>query len=443
MQEITAAPIARYSYVPAAHASSSSIHKAKPTLFVASHNCVIVNCLRPPLAGIRVLDLTTVVAGPTASMILADLGADVIKIERIDGGDDARHMGPHLGEWGAFFVAINRGKRSIAVDITKPAGRDLVLRLASTADVFLENFRGGKIAALGLDEQVLRAQNPRIIYGSLTAYGARGPDTLKPGYDALIQGRTGIVSVTGAGPDSPTRAGVSVIDMGAGMWMATGILTALLEREKSGVGQRVDASLFQTGIMAMAYFLVYRQFLHRDPVPQGSTHAAFAPYNAFETADGRIMIGCSNDRLFRRLCTALDRMDLFNDPRFASNVLRVQNRAALEGGLATMFHDKPDAHWIALLDAHDVPICPIQNTGEVLADPQLAALGQLHELNLTGNSDTPIAVPHLPFELSETPTSIAGPPPQHSEHARDILTEAGYSESEIDDLVQRGVCKLP
>jgi crotonobetainyl-CoA:carnitine CoA-transferase CaiB-like acyl-CoA transferase len=410
---------------------------------VVFHNCDTFNCLPPPLTGIRVIDLSTVVAGPTASMILADLGADVIKVERIDGGDDARHMGPHLGDWGAFFIAVNRGKRSIAADITKPAGRELVLRLARSADVFLENFRGGKIAALGLDEPAVRAQNPRVIYASLSAYGARGPDALKPGYDALIQGRTGIVSVTGSGPDSPTRAGVSVIDAGAGMWMATGILAALIERGKSGVGQRVDASLFQTGIMAMAYYLVYRQFLGRDPLPQGSTHAAFAPYCAFETADGRMMIGCSNDRLFRRLCTALNREDWFSDARFASNILRVHNRAELEGGLQTLFKEKSTAHWTALLDAHDVPVSPIQNTGQVLDDPQLAALGQLQAMHLPGNAATPVVIPRLPFELSETPSAIGGPPPMHGEHARSILTEAGYSESEIEQLVNAGVCKLP
>ena len=373
-------------------------------------------------------------------MILADLGADVIKIERIDGGDDARHMGPHLGEWGAFFVAVNRGKRSIAVDITKPAGRDLVLRLAAKADVFLENFRGGKIAALGLDETQIRAQNTNIIYASLSAYGPRGPDSLKPGFDALIQGRTGIVSVTGADRDSPTRAGISVIDMGAGMWMAMGILAALLERRKSGAGQRVDGSLFQTGIMAMAYFLVYRQFTGVDPVPQGSTHMAFAPYRAFDTADGRIMIGCSNDRLFRRLCKALDRGEWSADPRFASNVLRVRNREALEGGLQELFKEKRTAHWTELLDAHDVPVSPIQTAGQVLDDPQLAALEQLKNVCLNGSS---IAIPHLPFELSETGTEIAGPPPAHGEHGRCVLSEAGYSDVEIEQLAREGVCKLP
>lgn len=392
-----------------------------------------------PLAGIRVLDLTSVVAGPTATMILADLGADVIKVERLDGGDDARHMGPHLGEWGAYFVPLNRGKRSVAADITKPAGRELILRLARSTDVFIENFRAGKISALGLDEAAVREHNPAIIYASLTAYGARGPDALKPGYDALIQARTGIVSVTGSG-GAPSRAGVSVIDMGSGMWMAIGILAALLERQRSGLGQRVDGSLFQTGVIAMAYHLLYRQFSGVDPVPQGSRHTAFAPYCDFETADGRMMVGCSNDRLFRRLCTALGHSEWCSDPRFATNVLRVRNRGELEGLLQGIFAVHPTAHWIALLDEHDVPVSPVQTAGQVLEDPQLAALGQLQSIALNGAS---VAVPALPFELSRSPERNTAPPPMHGEHSRSILIEAGYTDPEIEQLVFDGVCRLP
>jgi crotonobetainyl-CoA:carnitine CoA-transferase CaiB-like acyl-CoA transferase len=375
-------------------------------------------------------------------MILADLGAEVIKIERIDGGDDARHMGPHLGHWGAFFVPINRGKRSIAADISKPAGRELVLRLARGSDVFIENFRGGKMAALGLDEAAVREANPRIIYASLSAYGSRGPDALKPGYDALVQARTGIVSVTGTGPEAPIRAGVSLIDMGAGMWMAMGILAALLERQKSGIAQRVDASLFQTGVMAMVYHLVYRQFAGVNPVPQGSRHTAFAPYSAFETADGRMMVGVSNERMFRRLCAALDRPEWLDDPRFGTNPLRVRHSRELEAEMQKIFNDHPTAHWTALFDKHDVPVSPIQNAEQVLNDPQLAALGQLGTMTLA-DQGAEIAVPRLPFELSMTPTELAAAPPIHGEHGRAILREAGYSDAEIDQLAASGVCNLP
>ncbi len=386
------------------------------------------------------LDLSTVVAGPTASMILADLGADIIKVERIDGGDDARNMGPHRGEWGAYFVPLNRGKRSIAIDVTKPAGREIVLRLASRCDVFLENFRGGKAAKLGLDEPAVRASKPDIIYGSLSAYGQKGPDYLKPGYDAILQARTGIVSVTGPNTETPIRAGVSILDMGAGVWMALGILAALLERQRSGRGQRVDASLFETGTMLMCYHLLSRQFTGVSPGPEGSRHNAMAPYGAFATADGAIMIGISNDRLFRRLCSALGREDWLVDPRFASNASRVSNRADLEGPIADLVRGKSSAHWLALFKQHDVPADAVQNAEQVIGDPQVAALDQLAEVILDGAG--PAKIPRLPVGLSLTPASVTGPPPKLGEHCRAILQEAGYSEAEINQLVESRACAI-
>jgi crotonobetainyl-CoA:carnitine CoA-transferase CaiB-like acyl-CoA transferase len=401
---------------------------------------VIFNFLPPPLTGVRVLDLSNVVAGPMATMILADLGADIIKVERIDGGDDARGMGPHRGPWGAFFVSLNRGKRSIAVDITKPAGREIVLRLAASCDVFMENFRGGKAAGLGLDEPVIRARKPDIVYASLTAYGPRGPDYSKPGYDALIQGRTGIVSVTGTGEGAPIRAGVSIIDMGAGTWMALGILAALFERQRSGEGQRVDASLLQTGLMLMAYHLVYQQFTNTTPLPQGSRHLSFAPYGIFATGDGTIMIGISNDRLFRRLCAALGRTEWAEDPRFRSNTNRVQNRDELDALIVEVLRVYPTSHWVDVFNKSDVPNDAVQNTEQVMQDPQVAALNQLAEIALAG--EHPVAVPRLPIGLAVTPAAVSGPPPQLGEHSGAILREAGYSDAEIEGLVRLGVCAI-
>jgi len=387
-----------------------------------------------------VLDLSTVVAGPTATMILADLGADVIKVERIDGGDDARNMGPHCGEWGAYFVPINRGKRSIAIDITKPAGREIVFRLAEGSEVFIENFRGGKAAALGLDEAAVRARRPDIIYASLSAYGQRGPDYFKPGYDAILQARTGIVSVTGPNADTPIRAGVSILDMGAGVWMALGILAALFERQRSGRGQRVDASLFETGVMLMCYHLLSRQFTGVSPGPEGSRHNAMAPYGAFATADGAIMIGISNERLFRRLCAALGREDWLEDPRFRTNLDRVRNRAHLEGPIADMLRERSTADWLQLFGEHDVPADAVQNSQNVMEDSQLQALDQLAEVALRG--EEPARVPRLPISLSVTPPEVSGPPPELGEHGRAILQEAGYSDGEIDELVRSRVCAI-
>jgi crotonobetainyl-CoA:carnitine CoA-transferase CaiB-like acyl-CoA transferase len=329
-------------------------------------------------------------------MVLADLGADIIKVERPRTGEDGRAMGPHRGSFGAYFTALNRGKRSIGIDVTKPAGREAVLRLASTCDVFLENFRGGKAAALGFDEASIRDRRPDVIYASLSAYGPCGPDYTRAGYDAILQARTGIMSVTGPGEGSaPIRAGVSILDLGTGVWMALGILAALLERQRSRRGQRVDASLFQTGITLMSYHLLYREFTGVNPKPQGSRHTAFAPYGAFQTADGPIMIGISSDKAFRRLCEALERPQWSDDPRFATNTDRVHNADVLEQMISEVLRTHPVAHWSAVLDQHDVANDPVQNPEQVIADRQVAAIGQLAEVALGGDV-TPALVPRLP-----------------------------------------------
>ena len=371
-------------------------------------------------------------------MVLADLGADVIKIERPGSGEDARAMGPHRGPFGAYFTPLNRGKRSAGIDITKPAGREAVLRLASGCDIFLENFRGGKAAALGLDEESIRAQKPNIIYASISAYGPSGPDYARPGYDAVLQARTGIMSVTG-GEDSstPLRCGVSVLDLGTGIWMALGILAALLERQRSGKGQRVDASLFQTGIMLMSYHLLYREFAGVNPKPQGSRHTAFAPYGAYQAADGAIMIGISSDKAFYRLCEALGRLDWRDDPRFRSNVDRVKNADVLEAVISDVLRTKPVSYWSGVLDRHDVANDPVQNAEQVLADRQTAALGQLTEVELPGHE--PALLPRLPIGLSLTPPEVHGPPPAIGEHTREILKEAGFATSEIEELFRSGI----
>ncbi|HLI84114.1 MAG TPA: CaiB/BaiF CoA-transferase family protein [Bryobacteraceae bacterium] len=390
------------------------------------------------LRGIRVLDLTTIVAGPAASMVLADLGADIIKVERPGGGEDGRAMGPHRGPWGGYFTTLNRGKRSLALDIRKPAGREAVLRLAASCDVLLENFRGGKAAALGLDETAVRARRSDIIYASLSAYGPCGPDYRRPGYDAILQARTGIMSVTGTGDGIPVRSGVSILDMGTGVWMALGVVAALLERARSGKGQRVDTSLLESGVMLMSYHLLYRQFTGVNPRPQGSKHTAFAPYGAYAAADGAIMIGISSDQAFHRLAEALGKPEWAADPRFRTNHDRVRNTPELDRSIGEVLATHPVAHWTAVLDAHDVANDPVQTAEEVMADRQVAAVGQLKEICLDGES---ALLPRLPLGFSLTPAAIQGPPPKVGEHSRAILREAGYAEEEIAELVRSGVCE--
>ena len=390
------------------------------------------------LKGIRVLDLSTIVAGPAASMILADLGADVIKVEPLGRGEDGRAIGPHRGTWGPYFATLNRGKRSIALDLGKPEAREILFRVAKHCDVWLENFRGGVAKRLGLDEAAVREHNPGIIYAAVSSYGPGGPDYSRPGYDAVLQARTGIMGITGDGTGLPIRAGVSLLDMGTGVWTAVGILAALLERKTSGQGQRVDTSLLGTGVMLMGYHLLYRQFAGVNPKPQGSRHTAFAPYAAYQTADGALMVGVSSDKAFARLCAALGHPEWVADARFSSNQDRVRNTCVLDSLIGEVLRGKTTAEWKRALDEADVAADPIQTAEQVLADPQVAAIGQLAPVPLPGDSEA--LVPRLPLGLSLAPAEIQGPPPRLGEHTRAILQEAGFSSGEIEEFVRKSVC---
>ena len=364
-------------------------------------------------------------------MILAGLGAEVIKIERPETGDEERQMSPSADGWSAYFLAINRGKRSVSIDLSKSDGVAVALNLARRCDVFVENFRGGKAEAMGLGETAVRGARPDIIYASLSAFGPRGADFDKPGYDALVQARTGIQSVTGEAGTAGARAGVSILDMGTGMWIGLGVMAALFERQRTGAAGRVDGSLYQTGIMWMAYHLVARQMTGSDPRPQGTPYCcAFAPYGDFATADSRVLIGISNDRLFDRLCEATG---LAKEDRFATNPDRVKNRDALDATLASLLLQRSTAEWLGRFELAGVPASAVQTAGEVLNDPQLAALRQMSEIEGMGLSS-----PLLPIEFSGFPAA-AGAAPHLGGHTREVLLESGYSSSEIDELLRRKI----
>jgi len=395
-----------------------------------------------PLAGVRVLDVTTNIAGPTLTWILAQLGAEVIKVERPGAGDEGRAMGPLWNGHGVYFLAINTGKRSVAVDLKDPRGLACVRRLAAQADVFVENFRRGKAEALGLGYEQLRALRPDVIYCSVSAFGEEGPDAAKPGYDSVLQGRTGIISVTGTPEGPPVRAGVSILDGGTAMWGALAVVTALYHRALTGQGQRVGVSLFETGAGWMNYHIMAYQATGRVPPRQGTGHAAFAPYGSFPCRDGSILIGISNDRLFRRLCEAMGLEHLADDPRFQHNPGRVQRRDELGALLADRFREDTVDAWIERLEAAGIPCGPIQTVEQLLADPQLDALRMLVPAD---HPDIPgLRVPRIPVRLETLPQAARarGAPPL-GQDTWAVLRKAGCSAAQLRELWRDGVLAGP
>ncbi|RAT94651.1 CaiB/BaiF CoA-transferase family protein [Brevibacillus sp. Leaf182] len=385
-----------------------------------------------PLSGIRVLDLTSNISGPSATAILADLGAEVIKIERPGQGDDARSMGPFLHGESAYFLAINRNKKSVVIDIQKAEGQKLIRKLTNTVDILVENFRRGVLTKYGLDGPALCALNPRLIYCSLSAYGEEGPDAAKPGYDAVVQARTGIMSITGSRQNEPARAGVSILDMGSGMWSVIAILSALLHRSQTGEGQLVGTSLFETGIYWMNYHLTAFPAMSMDPVPQGTSHTAFAPYGAYQTADDLLLLGISNDSLFSRLTQALEREELAADRRFIDNASRLHHRQELDRLLNDCFLAQPCSYWVERLDAKGVPCSRIQKVSQVWNDPQVKALEMMPAVCHTTLQS--VKVPRLPIRMQKSPTKINTGAPILGEHTSEVLRQLGVSEQEIEDF---------
>lgn len=374
-----------------------------------------------PLSGINVIELGSNVSGPYGTWILGELGATVWKIERPDGGDDARGWGPPFWrDTATVFHCINRDKRSVTIDFKDPE-QLAVLRqhIVGDIDVVLQNLRPGTVAKLGLDADSLRQQAPRLIYCNLHAFGASGPMKDRPGYDALMQAFGGIMSVTGEEGRPPVRAGISAIDMGTGMWCAIGILAALHKRNQTGEGSVIDASLFETAVGWTSYYNLDVQVTGETPVRQGSGVRGITPYQAYECADGWLVVAASNDRLFERLAQALGHPGWCDDPLFASNPDRSRNRPALNALLDPIFKAEPRAHWQALLDEAGVPNAPIQNAGEVVAHEQTQALGMMQP------ATDGIALGGLPLSIDGERPALRNVAPELGADTEDFLTQAG------------------
>jgi formyl-CoA transferase len=378
-----------------------------------------------------VLDVTQVMAGPYCAMLLCDMGADVIKVEP-RAGDSTRRMAGAAGGDSPSFNAVNRGKRGIVIDLKSDGGRGVFERLASSADVLIENFRPGVMAGLGLDFATLANVNPRLIYASISGYGQTGPKAAYGGFDLVAQGVSGIISVTGEPGRPPTKAGIPITDLGAAFFATTGILAALHHRATSGRGQQIDTSLVDAGV-AMSVWEATEYFSGTGvPAPLGSAHRMSAPYQAVKCSDGYITLGGANDRIFQRLCDLLGHAEWADDPDYVDDTARVRNRAALAKKIEAITETEPRAHWLELFDAHDIPSGPINNYAAVVDDPQI----QAREMVVETEHPTLGTLRTLgsPLKLSATPVTTGRPAPLLGQHTDAVLREAGYDDAEIAKL---------
>ncbi|MFQ6016958.1 MAG: CaiB/BaiF CoA transferase family protein [Kiloniellaceae bacterium] len=384
-----------------------------------------------PLHGLRVFDLTRILAGPACTQILGDLGADVIKVERPGAGDDTRKFGPpflkddagnETGE-SAYFLSANRNKRSIALDLTRPEGQDLARRLIAHCDVLVENFRIGGLAKYGLSHEQLKENFPRLVYCSITGFGQTGPYAALPGYDVLIQGMGGFMSITGQPEGAPQKAGVPIADLMAGMYAAVAIVAALRHREATGEGQYIDIGMLDTQVATLS--IQGLNYLASGKVPErlGNAHPNIVPYQSFATADGDIILAVGNDAQFQRFCAFAGVPELAGDEKFRSNDARVRNRDELAKRLEPVLARHPSRYWLEGLEPRNVSCGPINTIDRVFADPQVRSRKMQIEMRHPLAGDTPVRLIASPIRMSATPPTYAHPPPLLGQHTDEVLQE--------------------
>jgi crotonobetainyl-CoA:carnitine CoA-transferase CaiB-like acyl-CoA transferase len=390
------------------------------------------------LAGLKVIDLTHIMAGPTCTLMLADMGAEVIKVEKVPGGDDTRRsVPPAIGEESAAFLMMNRSKRGIAIDLRQEAGKAVLRRLLADADVVVENYRRDTIEKLGFGYDAVSALNPAIIYCSITGFGSTGPYAGRGGFDLIAQAMSGIMSITGtARGEPPVKCGAPLTDITAGLLAAMGILAALHHRTRTGEGQYVDTSLLEAGVTQTYWQSAMTFATGEAPGPLGSAHPLNAPYQAFQTADGWIVVGGANQRAWHRLVEALGAPDLAEDPRFRENRDRMKNLPALVAALQPLFAKETSQEWLARLEAAGVPAGPVNDLAQVHADPQVLARDMV--VDVAHHSLGTVRTLGLPVKFSRTPGGPRHGAPIYGQHSREILSQHGFASAEIELLIKSG-----
>ena len=392
-----------------------------------------------PLEGLFVLDISRTLAGPFCTMNLGDMGADVIKVEEPTSGDETRQWSPYWDGQSCFYLAVNRNKRNIAVNLKHPQGVEVVKKLATQADVMIESFRTGATDKMGLGYQEINGLNPRIIYCAISGFGRTGPLRHKGGYDLMVQAYSGLMSMTGEPQRTPLRVGFSLVDITCGWVAYGGIMTALYQREKTGKGQYIEASLLEGMVSAASYHIVNYLGTGTIPGPLGQGHPSLTPYQMFPSKDGRVMLGAANDGLWQKFCAVTGRQDLAADARFRTNRQRVDNRQALLPILEALFRTKTTAEWLDLLEEAGIPNAPVNTIADIVHDPQVAHRDMI--VDVPHPSVAGLRAPACPMKLSDGPASIRRHPPENGEHTAEILLALGYSQDDIAHLEAAGAVK--